>query len=105
VYDASGDELRFVETRTNRPDLETVAKIIEHAQARDVRAVEAYSANKQVASAVTQRIPSSHLFFAGVTVKPTAPDKEVVEMEDGITLRFELSRINGIWIVTVFTKE
>ena len=105
VYDVSGDEVRFVETRTNRPDLEAVARIIEHAQARDLRAVEAYSANRRIASAIVQQIPSSHLYFAGVSVKPIAPDREFVELEDGIRLRFELSRVDGLWKVTALTME
>ena len=44
-YDVTADDVRFIGTRTNYPDLEVIAKVIKYAQERDDLDVRAYCAD------------------------------------------------------------
>jgi len=102
TYDLSGDTVRFVGRRTNRPDLETIARAIEYAQARDLSATLAYSADPKVAASLVQEIPPK-LFCSSLTLSHIAPNKERIEMEDDRALRFEIAERQGRWVVTGFS--
>jgi hypothetical protein len=101
TYDLSGDYVRFLSTSTNRPDLETVAKVIEYAQARDLRAVMSYSASQTVANKLVELMPP-FVFNAGGFYSEPARDRETIDIEDGEHLRFALERRNGRWLVVQF---
>ncbi len=101
TYDISGDEARFIGTRTNRPDLEAVARVIQHAQLRDYRAVLAYSGSQRVARSLVELMPPN-VHSAGVNVTPLGPGKEAVELSDDLQIKFVLESRDGQWLVVDF---
>ena len=73
TYDLSGDIVRFISSETNRPDLETVAKVVQYADARDYESVLAYSASSQVARQMVAEMPPGVVGNAsGETMPPFA---------------------------------
>jgi hypothetical protein len=106
-YDMSRDEIRFLNTRTNYPDLETVAQAIKHAQARDPLAVRGYCATAEAATALVQFMPASYIFASeGLKTIPGTDNKETVALStNDFTLKFELMKMQGRWLVSHFTIE
>jgi hypothetical protein len=106
-YDVSGDTLRFVGTKTNYPDLETVALVAKHGQARDEVAVRGYCADDKVAMALVQIMPASHIFAVeGLKTTPTGVGKENVALStNDFTLSFDLVKAQERWVVSRFTIE
>jgi hypothetical protein len=103
TYDLSGDAIRFVSTETNRPDLETVAKVVQYADARDYEAVLAYSASVQVARQMVAEMPAGVVSNAsGEDYPPIRGDHQTIDIEG---LRFELEKHAGRWVVTRFTLD
>ena len=101
-YDLSGDYVRFLSTRTNRPDLETVAKVIEYAQARDLNAVRSYSASETVANKLVELMPP-FVFNEGESYGEPTGDRQTIDIENGNQrLTFVLLRRNGRWLVVQF---
>jgi len=101
TYDLSRSHVRFLNTKTNRPDLETVAKVIEYAQARDLPAVASYSTSAAVANKLTALMPPS-VYNAGQLPSEPAGDRQTVDIEDGHHLRFVLVRRGERWLVADF---
>jgi len=101
TYDLSGNTVRFVGRRTNRPDLETIARATKYAQARDLRALLPYTIDPRVAATLVQEMPP-HVFCSFLTLSHTGPDKEQVKMEDGRGLTFDIERVRERWVVTAF---
>jgi hypothetical protein len=81
--------------------LETVAKAIEYSQARDVRALLAYSASEAVAKQMVGLMPPS-VFSSGGTFHAPKSDRQTVDLDDGQHLRFILEKRNGHWLVVQF---
>ena len=102
TYDLSADRVRFIGRSTNRPDLETVARAIEYAQARDLAAILAYTADGKIAVSLVQDIPPE-VFCSSLTLSHPAPNKEEIEMEDGRAFKFEVAKFQGRWVVTEFS--
>jgi hypothetical protein len=101
TYDVSGDQVRFLGTETNRPDLETVARVIEYAQNRDSRAVLAYSASPSIAKKLVALMPQV-VTSAGIDFKAISDNLETVDIENNEHLRFILEKRGGKWVVVRF---
>jgi hypothetical protein len=101
TYDVSGDQVRFMGTETNRPDLETVAKVIEYSQNRDFQAVLAYSASESVAKTLVALMPPS-VYNAGGNLEPPVGNLQTVDLENSDHLRFVLEKRGGRWVVVRF---
>jgi hypothetical protein len=103
TYDISGDAVRFLGTRTNRPDLETVAKAIQYADDRDYRAVLAFSASPTVARRLVALMPPSITAnINGGIYPPLRGNHETIDIGG---LHFALEKRNGLWIVLRFTVD
>jgi len=104
-YDVSGDSVRFIGTKTNYPDLETVALVIKHGQARDTLALRGYCADDNVATAVVQLMPASYIFAVeGLKTTPTGDGKDTVALStNDFTLTFDLMTTRERWLVSRFT--
>jgi len=103
TYDLSGDEVRFVSTETNRPDLEAVAKIVQYADARDYEAVLAYSASVQVARQMVAEMPPGVVSnVSGEDYPPIRGDHQRIDIGG---LHFQLEKRDGRWLVTRFTLD
>jgi len=103
TYDLSGDVVRFVSTETNRPDLDTVAKVVQYADARDYEAVLAYSASAQVARQMVSDMPPGVVGNAsGEDYPPIRGDHQTINIEG---LHFDLEKQDGRWLVVRFTLD
>lgn len=102
-YDLSGNVVRFISSETNRPDLQTVAKAIQYADARDYEAVLAYSASPRVARLMVATMPPGVIGNAsGEDYPPIRGDHQTIDIEG---LRFELEKHAGRWLVARFTLD
>lgn len=102
TYDLRGDLVRYVGTRTNRPDWAVVASVIRYAQKRDIHAVRGYCTGDAVARRVVALMPPGTLYFAGVDTKHPASDKEVLDFSDGWDLKFTLDKVKDRWLISAF---
>jgi hypothetical protein len=103
TYDVSGDDIRYVSTRTNRPDLLTVARVIKYASDRDYDAVLAYSVSPEVAKELVSRMPTS--LFGNGSGEDYPPIKGAHEKIDLNSLHFRLERRGSRWVVVKFTVD
>ncbi|MFZ2021747.1 MAG: hypothetical protein ACLP00_28225 [Terracidiphilus sp.] len=102
-YDLSGDVVRFISSETNRPDLDTVAKVVQYADARDYEAVLAYSASPQVARKMVEEMPPGVAGNgSGEDYPPIRGDHQTIDIEG---LHFELEKHDGRWVVVRFTLD
>lgn len=101
AYDVSGEDVRFVSRTTNRPDLETIARVIQFAQARELPAIIGYTADAKIAASLIAQIPE-YVFSSGVLVTQTGPDREEVQVVDGVILKFGLIKLRGRWLIDSF---
>lgn len=103
TYDLSGDVVRFISSETNRPDLQTVAKVIQYADARDYDAVLAYSASPEVAREMVAIMPPGVLGNAsGEDYPPIRGDHQTIDIEG---LHFELEKHDSRWLLARFTLD
>jgi hypothetical protein len=103
TYDVSGDRVRFVGTQTNRPDLQTVARVVQYAKDHDYRAVRGYSASAEIARKLVELMPSSVIGnIFGEKYPPIRGDLQTIQIEGDDVLRFFLEEQNGKWVVTRF---
>lgn len=103
TYDLSGNDVRFLSTETNRPDLETVAKAVQYADARDYEAVRAYSASPQVARKMVEEMPPGiYGNGSGEDYPPIRGDRQTIDIGG---LHFALEKRDGRWLVTQFTLD
>lgn len=99
-FDLSGDTPLFSGRTYNRPDLVTVAKAIQYAEAHDYVALRGYCASDIVAREIVRRVPPD--LFAGTldTVK-AGPSRETVLLAEK-TVRFDLIKRRSRWLVESF---
>lgn len=103
TYDVSGDEVRFLGTRTNRPDLEAVAKAVKYADDRDYRALLSYSASPAVARKMVALMPPSITAnVGGGSYPPLRGNHQAIDIGG---LHFALEERNGTWVVVEFTMN
>ena len=107
AYDLSGDDMRFLSTRTNFPDLETIAHAVLHAQAKDISSARGYCADLKTATSLVQLMPASYIFASGdLKTTPVADNKETVALSTSdSTLKFELVTMQGRWLIANFVVE
>lgn len=103
-YDLSGDQVRFLGTTTNRPDLEAVARAIEYGERRDIAALLGYSVNAQTAQDIAESMPA-YVYPDVVTIEPdpTNPDREQISLGDGPILHFIVENRGKRWLVRSLT--
>jgi hypothetical protein len=103
TYDISHDQVRFIGRQTNRPDLETVAKVVKFAQDRDERALLAYTASPAVARKLVEQMPAG--LVANLNGDPYPPlhgITQTIDLTNDSVLRFVLEKRNERWVVTQF---
>ena len=99
-FDLSGDESLFGGRVYNRPDLVTVAKAVEYAEAHDYVAVRGYCASDTVARMLVRETPP-YLFADTLDTVKTGPGREKVVLADG-SVRFDLIKRRGRWQIESF---
>jgi hypothetical protein len=102
-YDLSGNEVRFIARRVNRPDLLPIAKAAKYAEDRDLPAVRAYCTSDVVARRLVESAPS-RLFEADVKVKPHGAEHKLV-YEDGGGYRFVVVKRGDRWLIENFAVD
>ncbi len=103
TYSLAGDEVHYLNTRVNRPDLAAVAKAMQYAEDRDYRAVLAYSASPAVARKMVRMMPPDVHGNTGGTGYPTLGSKrEVIDID---SLHFTVEQRHGRWVVVRFTLD
>ena len=99
-YDISGDEVRFISRRVNRPDLLPIARAAEYAEKRDFPAVRAYCMSDAVARQLVASAP--HRFFeVEVKVKQLGAGREMV-YEETDSYRFVVEKRGDRWLIARF---
>ncbi|MGB6695281.1 MAG: hypothetical protein WBE56_13930, partial [Terracidiphilus sp.] len=84
-------------------DLDTVAKVVQYADARDYEAVLAYSASPQVARKMVEEMPPGVAGNgSGEDYPPIRGDHQTIDIEG---LHFELEKHDGRWVVVRFTLD
>ena len=101
-YDLSGDAVRFVSRRVNRPDLLPIAKAVEYAEKRDFPAVRGYCVSDSVAHRLVESVPD-HLFEVEIKVKLLSAGRESVG--GGGNYRFIVEKHGQRWLVADFSAD
>jgi hypothetical protein len=104
TYDVSGDQVKFISRRFNRPDLLPIAKAIEHAQHREYPAVLAYCASAEVAQRLIRDVPP-FLFAEDLRVTAISDSKKRVQLGFPNSYRFEVEKRGDRWLIVSFTPE
>jgi len=104
TYDVAADEVRFESRRYNRPELVPIAKAIEHAGRRDYPAVLGYCASNEVAHQLMRSIPQG-VFADDLRVTLKRRGVKHVELGYAPTLRFDVEKRGGRWLVTAFDTK
>jgi hypothetical protein len=99
-YDLSGNDVRFVVRRVNRPDLLPIVRAAEHAEKRDLPAVRAYCTSEAVARHLLALAPT-RLFEVEIKVKQLATGRELV-YEEGGNYRFVVEKRSDRWLIASF---
>lgn len=99
-FDLSGDGIRFVSRRVNRPDLLPIVRAAEYAEKRDFPAVRAYCTNDAIARRLVGWAPD-RLFEVEVKVKPLGSGRELV-YEDGDSYRFVVEKRGENWLIASY---
>ncbi len=102
-YDLSGDDVRFVSRRVNRPDLLPVAQALAYANKRDFGAVRGYCTTDAVARRLVESVPG-RVFEVEVKTKGIGAGRELV-FEDGESYRFTVEKHGGRWLVAAFSAD
>ncbi len=105
TYDLSGDAIRFVSERYNRPDLLPVAKAIEYAEKHDYPAVLAYCGSAAVARRMVRELANGYQFEYPLEVKRIGPDRERVRLADSGDRGFVVEQRGDRWVVASFSEE
>ena len=97
-YDFSGDLVKFLGTKTNRPDLEAVARAIEYGERHDSAALLGYSVDARTADDIAENMPA-YVYPDVVTVTQINTIRETVTLGDGPVLHFTLIKRGDRWLV------
>lgn len=103
TYDLSGDIVRFRSRAYNRPDLLPIAKAIEFAEKHDYPATQAYCSSGDVARRMIRDLPTA-VSAGDLQVIRMGSGKERV-LFGGPSLRFDVEKRNGRWLVAAFSTE
>ena len=99
-FDLSGDTPIFSGRIYNRPDIATVAKAIQYAEAHDYAALRGYCASDIVAGEIIRQVPPA-LFAETLDTVKVGPGREKVLLADR-TVRFDLIKRRNRWLVESF---
>lgn len=105
TYDLSGDTIRFVSERYNRPDLLPVAKAIEYAEKHDYPAVLAYCGSNAVARKIVRELANGYRFEDELEVKRLGPGRERVRSAYSQERGFVVELRGDRWVVASFSAE
>jgi hypothetical protein len=105
TYDLSGDAIRFVSERYNRPDLLPVARAIEYAEKHDYPAVLAYCGSAAVARKIVRELANGYQFEYPLEVKRIGPGRERVRLADSGDPGFVVERRGDRWVVASLSPE
>ncbi len=102
-YDLSGDGVRFVSRRVNRPDLLPVAQALAYADKRDFGAVRGYCVSDAVARRLVESAPGK-AFEVEIKTKRLGAGRELVyEESDGY--RVTVAKHGGRWLIAGFSAH
>ncbi len=104
-YDISGDRVHFTGTVFSRPDLVPIARVIEHAQARDYPAVLAYCGSPTVAQLIVRDIPPYLSGVAGLEIKRASASRKRVEIGMDHIFQFDVEQRVDRWLVVGFAVK
>jgi hypothetical protein len=105
TYDLSGDDIQFVEQRTNRPELVPVAKAIEYAEKHDYPAVLAYCGSEQVARKIVRELPHGRGFDAGIEVLQLSAGRKRVRSGYSNEPGFAVEKRGDRWLVVSYSAN
>jgi hypothetical protein len=101
TYDLSRDEVRFDSRIYNRPDLAPIAKAIEYAGKRDLRAVRGYCTSDAVARSLVGYGPLP-VTAEDLSVRKIGQDRERVRLDEEANISFEVVKRGTEWRVSSF---
>jgi hypothetical protein len=99
-FDLSGDDPVFSGRVYNNPDLVTVAKVIQYAEAHDYVALRGYCTSDMVAKKIDREFPP-YLFADSLDTVKAGPAGESIRLVDG-NVSFDLIKSRGRWLVEGF---
>ncbi|HEX4319786.1 MAG TPA: hypothetical protein VHZ52_02720, partial [Acidobacteriaceae bacterium] len=102
TYDISGDAIRFVGRRYNRPDLAPVAKALEYARAHDLPALRAYCVSDVVAQKILRELPGGYGFDAELEVLQLGATRERARPAYSGVPGFVVEKHGGRWLIVSF---
>ena len=102
TYDLSGDAVRFVSRRYNRPDLIPVAKALEYAEAHDLPAVRAYCASDEVARKIMRE---GYGFGSQLEVVDLGQGPKRVRAAYSNDRGFVVQKRGGRWLIVSFASN
>lgn len=103
TYDLSGDEVRFVGRRYNRPDLVPVAKVLEYAKKHDYPELRAYCASDAVARKVMRE--GEYGFDAQLETVRLGAGRERVRAAYSGDPGFVVEKRGDRWLVVSFASR
>jgi hypothetical protein len=99
-FDLAANRPAFIGRTYNRPDLVTVARAIQYAEAHDYNSVRGYCASNAVARLLVRNTPPD-LFAESLEVVRLGPGHEKVVLADG-GVTFELTKRQSEWLIVKF---
>jgi hypothetical protein len=105
TYDLSGEEVRFVGRRYNRPDLVPVAKVIEYAQKHDSPEVLAYCASTAVASKIMHDLSGGYSFDTQLVTVQLGTRRERVRAAYSDDPGFVVEKRGDRWLVVSYSAK
>ena len=105
TYDLSGDEVRFVGRRYNRPDLVPVAKVIEYAEKHDYPEVLAYSGSAAVAQKIMRELDGGYGFDSQLETIRLGAGRERVRAAYSDEPGFVAEKRGDRWLVVSFSSR
>jgi hypothetical protein len=106
-YDLSEDDVRFVGSEYDRPDLVALAKAIQYSESRDYPATLAYCGSADVAQQMVRDLPPS-IGMPAFDSDPNDPVKRISgtrEVVDFGTFHFEVEKRGERWLVVSFRMD
>jgi hypothetical protein len=102
TYDVSGDAIRFVGRRYNRPDLAPVAKALEFAKSHDLPALRGYCASDVVAQKILRELPGGYGFDTELETLQLGGGRERVRPAYSGVPGFVVEKHGGRWMIVSF---
>lgn len=104
-YDLSGDEIRFLGRRFNRPDLVPIAKVLEYAKRHDYPEVLAYSGSAAVARKIMRELDGGYGFDSQLETVQLGAGRERVRAAYSDEPGFVVEKRGDRWLVVSFSSK